>query len=75
MFFVPDSRGEASIKWFRMRDDAIDKALVIDGRFWILCDPEGPHEKSCIDEDGSVGNVHAGANAIQGTLLACTVAN
>lgn len=70
MCLVCDSRGEASIKGFRMCDDAIDEALVIDGRVWILCNTEGPHEKSRIDEDGSVGNVLTGANATQATSLA-----
>lgn len=75
MCLVRDSRGEAGIKGFRMRDNAVDEALVIDRRLWILRNTEGPQEKSRVDKDGSVGNVLAGANSTQASSLACTTTN
>ena len=63
MHLIHDPQAEASIKGFRMCDDAVDEALVIDGRVWVLRNTEGPQKQRRIDEDGTICNVLAGANA------------
>ena len=67
MPLVRDPQVEASIKGFRMCDDAFDEALVVDGRVWVLCSTEEPQEQRRIDEDGSICNVPAGSNAARAT--------
>lgn len=75
MCLVPDPRSETSIKVFRVRNDPVDETSDINGRVWILRDTEGPQEKSRVNEDGSVGNVLAGAKPTQATSLVGTAVN
>ena len=67
MPLVRNPWAEASIEGFRMCDYAVDEALVVDGRVWVLRNTEEPQMQRHIDEDGSICNVPARANASRAT--------
>lgn len=70
MLLVPNPRLEAHRKRLRVRNDTINKALVVDRRTRVLRDPERPQEQRRIDEDGPVGDVLAGADTSLGIVNA-----
>ena len=67
MLLIPNPRREARRKWFRVCNDTIDEALVVDECIRVLGDAEGPQEQCCINKDGPVGDVLARADTSDDT--------